>query len=90
MIKSKTFTIGKRVITLSIPRSPIRVSNQEEAFEFNGHLLTSHYGDTETDMWPTYALCFRCGHSFLGGAEAAFSAMSCKNMRREDGRRLRG
>lgn len=89
-MRSKTFTLGNHIITITMPKLPVRVSTRKDAFEFNGHLLTSHYGNGGPDIWPNYALCFRCGHSYLGGADAVFSALSCKQMRREDGRRFRG
>lgn len=67
--------LGNTTISVRNPR--VRIRRHKDLIELNGHKIYPYYSHGGPRMWPNYGVCLKCGHSFLGGADAVFNAVKC-------------
>jgi hypothetical protein len=70
--------IGDTSVHVRKPR--ISIKRHKDLIKLNGHKIYPYYSHGGPRMWPTYGVCFKCGHSILGGADSWFGAIKCGDM----------
>ena len=73
-----TLRLGHTKLWFWSPRLSVR--HFDDIIELNQHMLYPYYSHGGPRMWPTYAVCIKCGHSILNGADAWFAAVPCGEM----------